>query len=372
MGIPKLNQDNIHPFFIKQITVTSLAGDRNIEWELHDDVNVLVGANGSGKSTLINLIRALLAGPDNLSAKDLNSISDKFSEATVTLHNGLTGTLSSSSDREKNLKLYKFIDELLNDPSFSAKVRNENRIEENISINYLKDELQKSIKAPKNFDSHILSGTAEFINSDGKNKATEKTNIELISTFDMLLLSKEEFDKANGKSYSQLDFLIEKEIKTLTERLLALNKASSREYKTGKNGRGLQTILDSNLSSYNKFISEINKLFHSNNKRFKLDEKSGKFIVTYKNKKVSMNSLSSGEKQMLMILLKTLNTADKPTILLMDEPEISLHLFWQESLIKTIRKINEKCQIIVVSHSPALVMKGWLSKLVDIKDISVL
>lgn len=53
----------------------------------------------------------------------------------------------------------------------------------------------------------------------------------------------------------------------------------------------------------------------------------------------------------------------------MDEPEISLHLSWQESLLNHIRSVNDNSQIIIVTHSPAIVMNGWMDSFVDIKKI---
>ena len=59
------------------------------------------------------------------------------------------------------------------------------------------------------------------------------------------------------------------------------------------------------------------------------------------------------------------------SLILMDEPEISLHLSWQEKLLDEITRVNESSQIIVVTHSPAILMNGWFDCLTDIKDIFV-
>ena len=53
----------------------------------------------------------------------------------------------------------------------------------------------------------------------------------------------------------------------------------------------------------------------------------------------------------------------------MDEPEISLHLSWQEILLNHIRDVNNNSQIVIVTHSPAIVMNGWMNSFVDIKKI---
>ncbi len=63
--------------------------------------------------------------------------------------------------------------------------------------------------------------------------------------------------------------------------------------------------------------------------------------------------LSSGEKQMLVILLTVLIEDQQPYALLMDEPEVSLHMDWQQQLIQLIRQLNPNVQIILSTHRRA-------------------
>jgi predicted ATP-dependent endonuclease of OLD family len=62
--------------------------------------------------------------------------------------------------------------------------------------------------------------------------------------------------------------------------------------------------------------------------------------------------LSSGEKQMLCILLTVLIEDQKPYVLFMDEPEVSLHFEWQKQLIDLVLKLNPNIQLIMTTHSP--------------------
>ncbi|WP_068913031.1 AAA family ATPase [Acinetobacter sp. WCHAc010034] len=87
------------------------------------------------------------------------------------------------------------------------------------------------------------------------------------------------------------------------------------------------------------------------------------------NKTISYDSLSSGERQVIYIFTKVINANENNALILMDEPEISLHLSWQEMLLSEIRKVNKNSQIIIVTHSPAIVMNGWMDSFTDIKDI---
>lgn len=80
--------------------------------------------------------------------------------------------------------------------------------------------------------------------------------------------------------------------------------------------------------------------------------------------------LSSGEKQMLVILLTALVRDGEHSVFFMDEPEASLHIDWQQKLIAMVRTLNPHAQIILTTHSPALIMEGWLDAVTEVSDIS--
>ena len=81
--------------------------------------------------------------------------------------------------------------------------------------------------------------------------------------------------------------------------------------------------------------------------------------------------LSSGEKQMLAILLTVLVEDRKSYVLFMDEPEVSLHFEWQKRLIELILKLNPNVQLIVATHSPAVIMNGWMDHVTEVTDITL-
>ena len=86
---------------------------------------------------------------------------------------------------------------------------------------------------------------------------------------------------------------------------------------------------------------------------------------------LTFRQLSSGEKQMLLILLTVLLQDSLPYVLFMDEPEVSLHMEWQKSLIDNILRLNPNIQIILTTHSPAIIMNGWVDKVTEVNDIEV-
>ena len=81
--------------------------------------------------------------------------------------------------------------------------------------------------------------------------------------------------------------------------------------------------------------------------------------------------LSSGEKQMLCILLTVLVEDQKPYVLFTDEPEVSLHFDWQKQLIDLVLKLNPNVQLIMTTHSPAVIMNGWMDNVTEVTDITV-
>ena len=70
-------------------------------------------------------------------------------------------------------------------------------------------------------------------------------------------------------------------------------------------------------------------------------------------KKLLLSKLSSGEKQIISILSKIyLTTKDYKFIVLFDEPELSLSLFWQRNLLPDIVNSGKCAFLLAVTHSP--------------------
>ena len=121
-----------------------------------------------------------------------------------------------------------------------------------------------------------------------------------------------------------------------------------------------------------QFQDMIDDLFAETHKR--IDRKSNEiqFIQSPdgEDEILTPYQLSSGEKQMLAILMTVLVENREPYALLMDEPEISLHVDWQTRLIDLIRQLNPNAQIILSTHSPALIMDGWMGNVTEVGDIT--
>ena len=75
--------------------------------------------------------------------------------------------------------------------------------------------------------------------------------------------------------------------------------------------------------------------------------------------------LSSGEKQILILLTEALLRVDKSVVYIADEPELSLHVTWQEKLLKSLVTLGGQKQIIVATHSPDIV-GDFRDKVIDL------
>lgn len=117
-----------------------------------------------------------------------------------------------------------------------------------------------------------------------------------------------------------------------------------------------------------RFQDMIDELFSYTGK--KIDRRSNDIVFWQDGDRLLPYKLSSGEKQMLVILLTVLVRDGDHCVLFMDEPEASLHVEWQQKLIGMIRALNPNLQLILTTHSPAVIMEGWLDAVTEVSDIS--
>jgi predicted ATPase len=82
--------------------------------------------------------------------------------------------------------------------------------------------------------------------------------------------------------------------------------------------------------------------------------KTGNVAVRIDSESVPLDALSSGEKQVLQLLLETL--AVEESTIMIDEPELSLHPDWQKRLVGSMRRVNADAQFLLATHSPELMI----------------
>lgn len=103
----------------------------------------------------------------------------------------------------------------------------------------------------------------------------------------------------------------------------------------------------------NVFLNVINPLMQK--KKIQINNRNELEAITESGKIFPLKFLSSGEKQLLIFLGEALLQQSVPWIYIADEPELSLHVTWQESLVRNLKKVNPNAQIIFATHSPDIV-----------------
>ncbi len=103
------------------------------------------------------------------------------------------------------------------------------------------------------------------------------------------------------------------------------------------------------------FLDNINKKYR--NKKISVDGKSGIRVLDDHSRDVPLECLSSGEQHELVLHYNMLFQVPENTVVLIDEPELSLHVAWQKEFLPDLLKIVEVCRFdaLVATHSPYIV-----------------
>lgn len=114
----------------------------------------------------------------------------------------------------------------------------------------------------------------------------------------------------------------------------------------------------------NSFLSTKDNIETS--KVLRVEENGGLSIKTSLTQQdLSPYLLSSGEKQLLILLTQALLREDLPVVYVVDEPELSLHVKWQSKLLESLLGLGRQIQIIVATHSPDIV-GPFVDKVIDL------
>jgi ABC-type glutathione transport system ATPase component len=224
------------------------------------------------------------------------------------------------------------------------------------------NKLVRSIGPQGDIVNHVMKGVHMKVSPEG---ATH-IRYDLIRSFDRPLIHSELVTDIGMNLVTELDLQLFKLQRkyldyqvNIGNRIIAIlqaggNDAAERAQAVSEPKRMFQDMIDDLFSDTGKTI-----IRNENEIRF---SQIGETLYPYQ--------LSSGEKQILVILLTVLVEDNQPYVLFMDEPEVSLHIEWQKRLISLIVQLNPNVQVILATHSPAVVMNGWLDRITEVSDIT--
>ena len=107
------------------------------------------------------------------------------------------------------------------------------------------------------------------------------------------------------------------------------------------------------------FLDIVNRLF--SNKEVYLNERNQMSVRLNDGNGIPINRLSAGEKQIMIIFYRLLFHTKPGTLAIVDEPEISLHVSWQQRMGSLFLDISRtrNIQILVATHSPQIIHDRW-------------
>lgn len=292
-----------------ELTISKFWGERQVSFRFKEDVNIFSGINGSGKTTILEIINSVLGG--NIQDEDC---SKKYESAQFVFSEGY------------------WVDIFTIDGQKSAK--------------YAKDGMEIS--------EHLFMKQVAYT---------------CVSSFDYLPYSIED-KKMLKEKYpwvrTELDYGLAMALQNYYMYIVSMNSQ-------------LRQAIERNIGKRQdllKYFQDLSEMQDINDKLFapslKWDREADEvqFVLTnYGDKRINPHELSAGEKQMLVLLITTLVQRRDEFIVLWDEPELSMHVDWQKTLISTMQKINPNMQLIITTHSPFILYDGWENRVVNIQNI---
>ena len=220
----------------------------------------------------------------------------------------------------------------------------------------------RSLSQGGEFPSHSLKGVRLKVSPND----ARWIRYDIIRSFDRPLMNSDSISKINVDLLTELDWqLFQLQRKYLDYQV----NIGNRIIETLQSGEADAAEKAQRISQAKKRFQDIlDDLFTETGKKIIRSENEIKFSSL--GEELAPYQLSSGEKQILVILLTVLVEDNEHYVLFMDEPEVSLHIEWQKRLIDLILELNPNVQIILTTHSPAVIMNGWIDRVTEVTDIT--
>lgn len=417
---------------IKHVHICGLWGTKDIETSFDPNVNIFIGTNGSNKTVFLNLIEAALTVDiktlvdidfsriEMVIDADMNhlDITKESNEGKISVEYKL--------GNEDNLEIYLIEPDYLRVRRYGRYDRPDifvvrKKLMTMVNISWLSinrgnlyyNELD-SREIVERFKNMVDVKIEELVKSLGMYQLQLESEANTISNdfkkevMSMMLYDEKEdnltpelFDKFKQRNISDLRIQLFKAFKALG---IAKDRKEAIDSHIKKIEELIENISHDNISVADAFVlalmrrtfsivkisqnheAQTKELFSPienfweclkrfmPNKEFAYDKEKGELTVTLKeiNRKdipLSLSSLSSGEKQLLILLTEALLQRERNYLFIADEPELSLHVKWQKMILPEMLKLNPNAQIIVATHSPE-VASNYPDKIINMSKIS--
>lgn len=347
---------------LESIAIKKLFGlfDYHIKFDTVENITILTGPNGYGKTTILNIIYHFFNQNSEYFQK-LNFASITFyfqNQKTVELkkgeHNVFNEILQTKVYLIKEQRLIKPVLENIETDDKSGK----NKKTFLNTIELYAEELKKLIEE-KQLEAYQI---AQKLDSSFPKRLIEAKTVVDEPIF------KKRFAELKDKQSKLQQF----GIATSAQEIPDYNVESAKVLSVYLNDSEEKLkIYDDLLAKIELFVNIINQKDFAF-KSIKISSDKGfSFYQNKQQQELSLTDLSSGEQQEVVLLYELLFKTTPNTLILIDEPEISLHVLWQKAFIDDLQKIAaiKKINFLVSTHSPQIINNHWdLTR--DLYDLS--
>lgn len=193
----------------------------------------------------------------------------------------------------------------------------------------------------------LLNAYTQLNASDSEIKKKVKFHV---SAIEKSIKEIEEYESSDEKSGLSIDI---KPLEALrkTRRIIELSLEAKNK------NQEIYSQIELFLKIIRDFISD---------KRFSFN--AGKLQIENEHGTIDHEKLSSGEKQLIILMIEALLQEKTHHVFLADEPELSLHIAWQRKIIPAVKEINPNSQVIVATHSPEVAAK-FRDSIIDMEKV---
>lgn len=416
---------------VKEVEIKNFWGRHNAKCAFNSNVNIIIGKNGTGKTTFMNILHAALSVDiEELANNEFESINIilelKGKKKTIKVKKTIPSVGITLPIIEYQISRRKYtlrvvpIDDRRIPQSFRKRVLDEcneirNELAEVVSLSSLsvyrlrggddfeiKDRSGKRLISPVDFRlTQLKSELTQYQLELSQAARTISTTLQKDVLATILYADEtyggvhvpKGFDKAKEHQkltsayirLNALDTSVEKKISyhlnAVDEAMQKLNAATkSKKFTADINFTAIesffrtQKIIGMSLTAEEEIkkifspIEQFTVVLHKfiQDKKFIIE--SGELRVYGGKEEIPIDKLSSGEKQLLILLIETLLQKNKPYVYLTDEPELSLHIEWQRNILPAIKELNPHAQIISATHSPEVASK-YRNSLIDMSSV---
>jgi ABC-type lipoprotein export system ATPase subunit len=414
-------------FKITEIAITGFWGKLTAATSFNDTVNIIIGKNGSGKTTFMNVLYAVLSvDPDGLYENEFAEVRIKLTDGRRT--RTITATRAEEETTpfpivtyyisnhkytlpivvgdevrsypmsyrrravEESAKIRGVLSELVQlaslsvyrfrlDPDSDARGERGRRAQlspVDLTLQQLSQRLtmyqfelsQEARQISDELQKNVL--VSLLYNPDEKKAAkkgyslkfsAEQERARLLSAYRQLGLSGQDITTRIQKHISAIAATI-KAVEGEDKIDFAPLEARERTTQVIEMSLDAEKRTDTVFAQVNAFLKTLRSFIPD--KQFTFE--AGELAVAGESTPIPLPKLSSGEKQLLILLAEALLQKQCPYIFLADEPELSLHISWQRQIISAIVNLNPNAQIIVATHSPEIAAK-FSDEIIDMEDV---